>query len=474
MLNLLPQQNDSLIANPLPPSQTSTPLTLKEQITKHWHKQKRKYYWSLAGLGLIIIFLAGGWAGYVYSQQHRNNQAETNPKVAFLLEIYDKIKQNYWDKIPDDQLSSLYKLGAEKIVGQPQNLTTPDRTGVKAMLNRLIKNMNEQQQKDLAVNLGDLVLANLKPFNRSRLFTLTKEKELRDTVSNIDHTTDLYKTLGVDKNASEQQIAQTFQQKVDQLKKDNSPQAQQQLAEVNRAYQALGNAQTRQTYDSTGAEPTVIGRVIEPDMFYLQIKRISPTTLDEFQKVANNSDANKKLTTLILDLRGNIGGAIDILPYFLGFFLGNNNYAYEFYHQGQPVPFATKTTWLPGLVKFKKVVILTDDATQSTAEVITASLKKYNVGVVLGSPTKGWGTVENTFPLDTVIDSNESYSIFMVHSLTLRDDGQPIEGKGVDPTINIKDPTWSQQLMAYFNYQGLVDAIKTLIQPNPPNLEPKK
>ncbi|MFZ5391287.1 MAG: S41 family peptidase, partial [Patescibacteria group bacterium] len=388
-----------------------------------------------------------------------------NPKTAFLLEIYDKIKQNYWEKIPDDQLASLYKLGAEKITGRPQSMDSLDKDGVKKLTDRILANLTDQEQKELAVNLGDIVLANLKPFNRSRLFTVTKEKELRETVSNIDRTTDLYSTLEVDKKASSQQITESFQKKSAELAKDTSPEGQQKLAQVKRAYEALGNETSRQVYDSAGIEPTVIGKVFNPDIFYLQIKRISPTTYDEFQKVAASVNNNKNLNSLILDLRGNIGGAIDILPYFLGFFVGENNYAYEFYHQGEPQPFKTKTGWLPSLIKYKKVVILTDSATQSSAEVIAASLKKYNVGVVLGSPTKGWGTVENTFPLNTIIDPEESYSIFMVHSLTLRDDGQPIEGKGVDPLINTSDPSWPEQLYNHFNYQGLVDVIKNLIEP---------
>ncbi|KPJ70546.1 hypothetical protein AMJ51_01600 [Microgenomates bacterium DG_75] len=174
-------------------------------------------------------------------------------------------------------------------------------------------------------------------------------------------------------------------------------------------------------------------------------------------------DKGGELDTLILDLRDNVGGAIDGLPYFLGPFIGAEQYAYQFYHQGEKTDFKTRTGWLPSLVRYKKVVVLVNEGTQSSAEVMAATLKRYNVGVVVGASTKGWGTVEKVFALKTQIDPNEKYSMFLVHSLTLRDDGEPIQDKGVDPTININNPGWEEQLMAYFNYPELVEAVKEIL-----------
>ena len=124
----------------------------------------------------------------------------------------------------------------------------------------------------------------------------------------------------------------------------------------------------------------------------------------------------------------------------------------------------TQVGWLASLVRYKKVVVLVDNQTQSSAELMAAVLKKYNVGILVGTTTKGWGTVENTFPLKQLIDPKEKYSLFLAHSLTLREDNQPIEGKGVDPLINVANKDWPQQLFGYLHYQELVDAVKILIE----------
>ena len=193
-------------------------------------------------------------------------------------------------------------------------------------------------------------------------------------------------------------------------------------------------------------------------LYYL----IFSSRLNIFQKFNNIPN----LDSLILDLRANVGGSIDILPYLLGPFIGKDQYAYEFFHQNEKTPYKTKVGWLSGLVQYKKVVILIDDKTQSSAEVMASVFKKYNVGILIGTTTRGWGTIEAVESLDQKLEEQE-YSIFLVHSLTLRTDGQPIEGNGVEPTININQSDWKEKLYSYFHYSELINAIEEIWN-NPP------
>ena len=439
---------------------------VKNRIAKH-----RKFY-LISGLVLFffIAFYLGATAEYYYFKQKQSVAQKTGPEeikkdvyVEFAAEIYDKIKENYWDKITDEQLSNIFKLGSEKLTSKPQVLEPKNKDGVKNMLTQIIKEMEQQKKKEFVASLGDIVLANLNPFGRSRLYTTKLEAQLKDVVQNVDPNANLYGALGVNKNASQEEIEKVYQEKSSELGKDKSPEAQKKLAEINRAHEALSEPEKREAYDKSGIEPTVVSKLVRPDIFYVQIKKISPTTFDEFKKTVDAVDNKEGLNSLILDLRGNIGGSVDLLPYFLGPFIGQNQYAYDFFHQGEYKPFKTLTGWLPSLVRYKKVVTLIDGGTQSSAELMAATLKKYNVGVLVGTRTKGWGTIEKIFPIEQQIDPNEQYSMLLAHSLTLRDDGQPIEGKGVDPVININDPTWEKQLFAYFNYQELIDAVKEIL-----------
>lgn len=415
---------------------------------------------------VLLIFTLGVALSFVYFKrlkpQTQINSFEKNQSLAFLAEVYTLVQANYWDKITDNQLVNLFVLGSEKLTGQPQILKSGSRADLFNFLAKIVSDKEtEEEKKEFVTKLADVVLANLKPFGRSRLYTERQKKALSQNVKNITNV-DQYEVLGVEQQASQEEIKSAYQEKKADLeaKKDTSPQAKEAYDQVEQAHKVIGDEESRQIYDVSGVEPTMDYKLIRPEIFYLHIKKFSPTTFDELKRVTEKVDDKEGLDTLILDLRDNVGGAIDGMPYFLGPFIGMDQHAYQFFHQGEKEDFKTKTGWLPSLVRYKKVVILVNEATQSSAELMAATLKKYHVGVLVGTKTKGWGTVERVFNVEKQIDHHEKYSIFLAHSLVLRDDGQPIEGNGVEPVININNPSWENQLFAYFHYQELVAAVK--------------
>lgn len=418
---------------------------------------------------LILIFAAGAGSAYLYLQTKTPHQATPDAASpdkyrAFAGEIYDKIFENYWDKIDEDGLANLFKLAVEKMTAIPQKIKTKNKEGVLAMIDPLLKEREETKKKEIVVNLAQLVLGNLPPFGRNGLYTQKDETNLKNLVQNVNPEKNLYENLGVSKEAPPDVIKKEYEKKVGELErlKEASPEAKKKLEEVQYAYQVLSDQEKKTRYDTVGAEPTVFAEVVRSAILHLYIKKFSPTTFDEFQKAINKMDGVPGLNTLILDLRGNIGGTIDLLPYFLGPFIGQNQYAYEFLHQGEYTPYKTQIGYLPALIRYKKVVVLIDGQSQSTAELTASVLKKYNVGILLGEKTKGWGTIEKVFALKNQLEETEKYSIFLVHTLTLREDNQPIEGNGVEPIISIRDQDWEKQLFEYFNDPELVRAVKEI------------
>ncbi len=400
----------------------------------------------------LIVFSVGMGVGsrYINKNSAVNSLVmEKNTPGAFIGEVYDKIKENYWDNISDAQLIEMFK-NASSALGNPlaQKIESKDE---------LIKNLDSK----LAAQLVSQVLSSLPPPGRSGLYTQKLEEQLKNTVNNVNPQKDLYKDLGLSKGASKEAVAQAAQQKTEELKKENTPQAKEQIKQITYANDVLTKQDTKLRYDTNQVEPTIFSKTIG-SVLYVQYKKFSPTSYDEFIKTFDSYKDNNSLTGLIFDLRGNIGGAIDATPYFLGNFIGKNQYAYDFYHKGEYLPFKTPTEKLASISRYKQVVILVDNNTQSSGEIMTASLKKFHIGVVVGVPTKGWGTVERVFPLDNQISKTEKYSLFLVHSITLRDDNLPIEGRGIDPDINIKDPNWQNKLLGYFNYPQLISAVSDL------------
>ena len=414
-----------------------------------------------------MIFLLGAGIGYSLFVHSKSVQVfkteEKNTSKAFLGESYDKIKNNFWDNISDAQLIELFKLAAEKNGSRPLPFKIESREKLISEILSVQNDMSDEQKKKFIPATLGTVLASLNPAGRSGLYTTKQEEQLKNTVENVNPEKDLYKDLGVSKGVSSDEVEKAYQTLSEELKKEASPQAQEKLKAITYAKDVLTEEDKKARYDQKGVEPTIFSKIAVPSILYVQFKKFSPTSYDEFQKVFESYKDDLSLTGLIFDLRGNIGGAIDATPIFLGHFIGKNAYAFDFYRKGEYLPFKTPTDKLPSVTRFKQVVILVDGNTQSSAELMAVSFKKYHVGVVLGVPTKGWGTVERVFPLENQIDSSEKYSIFLVHSITLRDDNQPIEGRGVDPDINIKNPDWAQQLFSYFRNNQLIDAVKNTI-----------
>lgn len=425
---------------------------------------KRRFKFIIfAGIGVLI---GGGVSAGLYRQYQPQDLTASivtpvplSAPQAFIGELYDLIQKNYWDKITDEQLSLLFQLGSSKIASSSFELVSKDKVGVLALVDKATAQMDASKQNDFTSKVANIVLVNLKPFGRSSLYTAEQKKALIDAVSNVDHTKDLYQDLGLAKGASTSAVEKAYEQKTAELKKDKSPEAGKRLEAVAYAHKVLTSATAKTTYDKVGAEPTVFSKMLTPKIAYVRIQQISPQTYDEFIKTADGITDAPGLTTLVLDLRDNIGGVIDAIPYFMGPFIGPNQYAYDFFHQGDYVPYKTKVGFLPSLAKYKHMIVLINDKTQSSAEVMAASLKKYHAGIVVGTKSKGWGTIEQIMPLSSSLGNDKTYSVLIVQSITLREDNQPIEGRGVDPNVLITEKGWEKALLEYINDASLTQVV---------------
>src|SRR3989344_5341720 len=219
-------------------------------------------------------------------------------------------------------------------------------------MNKELAALDEASGKKFVTSLATVVLYNLEPVGRNALYTSRDEAALRDQVKNVDLGRNLYETLGATNDASPEEIEKSYEVKKEELKKENTPEAKRKMEELSYAKEVLTVTDSKKAYDEAKIEPTVFGKTLSPEVYYVYISKFSPTTFDEFVKLLSDTSNKSSLKALLMDVRGNIGGAVDILPYFLGLFIGQNQYAYDFYHQENYNPNKTKLAKLPSLAKF--------------------------------------------------------------------------------------------------------------------------
>lgn len=415
---------------------------------------------------LLVVLILGGFTYYKYSRPSvvpvsYKTPEESNVFVRFDMEAYDIILKNYWSKMKDEDIATLFQLSIQKAQNSSTTpiLITKDRAGVAKMVSDAISAIpSDEEKKKFALNTLVIATYNLQPVNRNGILSSKEETSFRQNVSNINPDKDLYKDLGVEKGASNEAIEEAYKAKVTVLEKVETPEAKEELKQIAYAREVLTNQNSKALYDEKQIEPTVFKKVIG-NTLYLSISKISPTTLQEFGIAVDNASTTPRIDSMIIDFRGNIGGSLDFLKYFLGLFVGEKQYAFDLFHQGDYQVERTVLGKFEQLDRYKEIAILTDNMTQSTAELTTATFKRFNLAHVVGATTRGWGTVENTYPIETVIGEGEKYSLLLVNNITLRDDNQPIEGRGVDPDIDIKDPKWKSNLPKVFRNQSLIEAV---------------
>ena len=427
---------------------------------------KRKYF-LISTLGIIaFVLIVGIGINWNRTQPIETKELPSSLQAEFTTNVYTTIKDNYWQVLSEEQLSQLFTQALSQTYGTQPELKEKNLSSLVSLVAELVKNNPSADHEALLAETADLVLSNLQPTGRSRLYSQIQATELNNRVANRDTQTDLFDSLGVSKSASDAAVQQAYQEKTEEIEKTATSAAERktELAELDRAFQTLNSTESRERYAKTKVEPTISGESLTEGIFYLKLKQFSPTTIEELLQIIKKNQAQIVGPNLILDLRGNFGGAIDGLPYFLGPFIGNNQYAYQFFSQGKTFDFKTKIGWLKEFEPFKRIVVLVDADTQSSAEVMAATLKKYRAGVIVGTTTKGWGTVERVFPLEKQLSDKTVYSVFLVHSLTLDEAGNPIEGVGVQPQVSVRDPNWKSQLEAYLPDNTLITEVGKLVQ----------
>src|SRR3989344_4957995 len=159
-------------------------------------------------LFILIVFSLGVGFGQKFltnPQSKPQDEIEKNTPKAFVSEIYDKIKENYWNNISDAELLDLFKLSIAKNGG---NINVP------------------------------------------------KFEDKNKLLSAISETTK-------DKN---------YEQKAEELKKDNSPQAAEKLKQLTYAKDVLTSKDTKEKYDQNKVEPTIFTKIAGSGVLYLQFK----------------------------------------------------------------------------------------------------------------------------------------------------------------------------------------------------------
>jgi len=176
--------------------------------------------------------------------------------------------------------------------------------------------------------------------------------------------------------------------------------------------------------------PTLDFKMIDGDIAYIQIYNFYEDATSLFKDAANKI-LNSKSDKIILDLRNNPGGYLNVATDIANFFIKEGNVILKEETDGGKVTEVFSKG--PGAFANFKVVILINKGSASASEILAGAIKENNPQTtkIIGEKSFGKGTVQE------VVSLSDKSSLKLTVARWLLPSGTSIDKNGISPDIEI-------------------------------------
>ncbi len=173
---------------------------------------------------------------------------------------------------------------------------------------------------------------------------------------------------------------------------------------------------------------SVKSKVIQGDIGYVKIAQFQEQTAEDLETAMKKLD-EKKVNSLILDLRNNPGGLLNSAIDVSGDFLPKGKLVvYTKTRSGEKTEFRTEGDnpfTLP-------MIVLVNEGSASASEIVAGALKDWHRAVILGTQTFGKGSVQTVIPL------SDGSGLRLTTAKYYTPNGRSIQNTGITPDIEVK------------------------------------
>ena len=188
--------------------------------------------------------------------------------------------------------------------------------------------------------------------------------------------------------------------------------------------------------DTEELQLTAVRRVIESETVsyemkdgqigYILITEFDDVTYEQF-KTALDDLESQGMTGLVIDLRSNPGGNLDIVVNMLKLILPEGTIVSTEDRNGEREEFTCD-----GSQEFKKpLAVLVNDYSASASEIFAGAVQDYGIGEIVGTTTYGKGVVQQ------VISLMDGSYLKLTTSEYFTPSGRSIDGVGIEPDVEI-------------------------------------
>ncbi len=176
---------------------------------------------------------------------------------------------------------------------------------------------------------------------------------------------------------------------------------------------------------------SVTSQIFEKDdkrIGYIKITNFASNTFNQFQTALNELEEND-IESLVIDVRDNLGGQLEVATQIASLFLTKDKVVYQLNTNGiiQPI-YSTG----PGSFQ-KPITVLINGATASASEVLAIALQESADATVIGTTSYGKGTIQESYKLST------GATIKFTVQEWLSPNGNTVNEVGVKPDIEVSE-----------------------------------
>lgn len=174
--------------------------------------------------------------------------------------------------------------------------------------------------------------------------------------------------------------------------------------------------------------PTVEYKMLEDGIGYIAVNSFYDVTDDQFLEAVINLEASG-MEGLIVDLRDNGGGLLDVAVNMLDYMLPEGKIVYTEDKDGNVTSQYTSSAD----EQFEKpLVVMVNGYSASASEIFAGAIKDYGIGTIVGETTYGKGIVQRMFPLE------DGSAIKLTIAKYFTPNGNDIHQVGVEPDVEVE------------------------------------
>ena len=174
--------------------------------------------------------------------------------------------------------------------------------------------------------------------------------------------------------------------------------------------------------------PTVESKMLENNIGYVQVTSFSEVTGEQFVKAIMDLETSG-MEGLIVDLRDNGGGLLDIAVAMLDYVLPEGKIVYTEDKNGNVTSEYTSTNEYQFT---KPMAVLVNGYSASASEIFAGAIKDHGTGMIVGETTYGKGIVQRMFPL------NDGSAVKLTIAKYFTPNGNDIHKVGITPDVEVE------------------------------------